>query len=169
MTSRTCRRSIPQRGSNISDRVIESIGGADLVVFDNIQALLPDDDDFGAQSWRRVLPWVRNLTSRAIGQIWVHHTGHDESHGYGTKTREWQLDTVALIECVDRPEIDIAFNLKFTKARERSPDNRTDFEPAVITLVDDAWSSERGANGRKSKRTAAALSHPPINTFRRTL
>jgi hypothetical protein len=28
------------------------------------------------------------------GQLWVHQTGHDETKGYGTKTRQWQMDVV---------------------------------------------------------------------------
>ena len=73
--------------------------------------------------------------------------------GMAHKTREWQLDTVALMERVERPEADIAFKLSFTKAREKSPDNRLDFEPAVITLANDQWASERGEHVR-TKRTA---------------
>jgi len=111
--------------------------------FDNIQCLITGDmkDEEG---WAQLLPWVRDLTRRRIGQVWMHHTGHDETHAYGTKTREWQLDTVALMERVDRPELDIAFKLTFPKARERTPKNRTDFDPAIITLADDQWSSDRG-------------------------
>jgi hypothetical protein len=141
-----------EAGQHFIEAIIEKIGGVDLIIFDNVQALLSGDmkDEL---PWQDTLPWVRNLTRRSIGQIWVHHTGHAEDHGYGTKTREWQLDTVALMERVERPEADIAFNLKFTKARERGPDNRSDFEPAVITLIDDAWMSERGKHVR-TKRTA---------------
>jgi len=144
-------------GQRYVDKIIESIGGIDLVTLDNIQALLPDDDDYGAQCWRRVLPWVHDLTRSKICQIWIHHTGRDESHGYGTKTREWQLDTVALMERVERPEADIAFKLKFEKARERTPDNRNDFEPAVITLKGDDWISERGNLSTKRKKASIDL------------
>jgi hypothetical protein len=141
-----------EAGRKFIDGIINAIGGADLVIFDNVQALLSGDMR-EEEPWQQTLPWIRNLTRRNIGQIWAHHTGHDESHGYGTKTREWQLDTVALMEDVDRPDADIAFNLKFTKARERNPDNRVDFDPAVITLADDRWKSERGAHLR-TKREA---------------
>jgi hypothetical protein len=108
-----------------------------------VQSLLSGDMK-DEEPWRQTLPWVRELTRRNIGQVWIHHTGHDETHAYGSKTREWQLDTVALLGTVERPETDIAFTLKFTKARERTPDNRSDFDPAIITLSDDAWASERG-------------------------
>jgi hypothetical protein len=61
------------------------------------------------------------------------------------------------METIERPEADIAFNLKFPKARERTPDNRADFDPAVITLAGDAWKSERGivvVSKRKAKDLA---------------
>ena len=54
------------------------------------------------------------------------------------------MDVVALLEAVDKPEADLAFALKFTKARERTPGNRDDFEPMIITLIDDRWASEAG-------------------------
>jgi hypothetical protein len=141
-----------ETGQKFVDAIIDAIGGVDLLNLDNVQALLSGDMR-EEEPWQQILPWVRDLTRRGIGQIWAHHTGHDEGHGYGTKTREWQLDTVALMEAVERPEADVAFQIKFTKARERTPNNRSDFEPAIITLADDIWASERGGNAR-TKRPA---------------
>jgi hypothetical protein len=139
-------------GQQYVDAVIELLGGADFVIFDNIQALMAPGDDFGAASWQHTLSWVRDLSRRKLGQLWVHHTGHDETRGYGTKTREWQLDTVMLLEQIERINSDIAFNLKFTKARERTPDNRSDFEPTVISLANDKWTSERSDTVGGGKR-----------------
>ena len=85
----------------------------------------------------------------------MHHTGLAEDHGYGDKTREWGLDTVILMEAIERPEVDIAFKCKFSKARERTPDNRADFDPAVITLAGDSWTSERGGDIGPKRKTAA--------------
>ena len=140
-------------GQKFIDRIIDALGTVDLLILDNVQALLGGDmrDE---EPWQQTLPWVRNLTRRSIGQIWAHHTGHDETHGYGSKTREWQLDTVGLMETVERPEADLAFSIKFTKARERSPENRSDFDPAVITLTNDGWGSERGTIPRRGKQQA---------------
>jgi hypothetical protein len=138
-------------GQQFINRIIEALGGVDLVVFDNVQSLL-NGDMKDEESWQAVLPWVRDLTRRHIGQVWVHHTGHDETHDYGSKTREWQLDTVALMERAERPETDIAFRLSFTKARERAPENRSDFEPALIMLANDEWMSEQGGHVRTAKR-----------------
>jgi hypothetical protein len=140
-----------ENGQRYIDRIINITGGVDLAVFDNIHALCTGIMK-EEESWQPVLPWIRSLTARKVGQLWVQHTGLDETHSYGTNTREWQLDTVMLMERterVDQPDVDIAFKLTFTKARERSPHNRSDFEPAVITLAKDEWSSERGNLGRR--------------------
>jgi hypothetical protein len=51
---------------------------------------------------------------------------------------------VILLEAVERPEADLAFAMKFTKSRERTPDNRRDYESAVITLSNDEWCFEAG-------------------------
>lgn len=146
-----------EKGQEFIDSVIEQVG-AELVIFDNIQALIGGDMR-EEDSWRNTLPWAKSVTKRSIGQVWVHHTGHDETHSYGTKTREWQLDTVMLLERIDRPDTDIAFALKFTKARERAPHNRADFEPASIFLKDDEWQVEEGASAlikRKKKPLTAS-------------
>jgi hypothetical protein len=155
-------------GQRFIDEQIALIGGVDLVIFDNVQCLLVGDmkDEL---TWQQTLPWVRSLTNRHIGQVWVHHTGHDETHGYGTKTREWQLDTVLLLQREEPGVADIRFRLEFIKARERTPDNRADFEPRLITLAGDEWTSEAveaggGGGGRhhSAKDRALELLHDEI-------
>jgi hypothetical protein len=140
------------QGQAFIDRFIEGLGGVDLIVFDNIMSLIVGDMK-DEESWRETMPWIRKLTGRRIGQIWIHHTGHDENRGYGTKTREWQMDTVALLERVKRPDTDVSFQLHFSKARERTPSTRRDFADVKIALVDNAWSwqsSEPGGLGKVS-------------------
>jgi hypothetical protein len=132
-----------EAGQRYIDKLIETFGGVDFVFFDNVQSLLPGDMK-DEEPWRQTLPWIRDLTRRSIGQLWIHHTGHDKTRSYGTKTREWQLDTVILLEAVERPTADIAFVLKFTKARERAPHNRADFDDATITLAADRWEARGG-------------------------
>jgi RecA-family ATPase len=110
-----------KEGQRWLDHKIAGIGPFDLVIFDNIQALLVGDMKEEEQ-WAKILDWVRDLTRRSIGQLWFHHTGHDETRSYGSKAREWQFDTVALMERVDTKE-DLAFTLRFTKARGRTSEN----------------------------------------------
>jgi hypothetical protein len=121
---------------------IKRLGGVDFVIFDNIMSLISGDMK-EEESWRQTLPWIRSLTRRSIGQLWLHHTGHDASHSYGTKTREWQLDNLIRLETIERPGIDVSFKLMFEKAREREPANRRDFEDVKVALIDDAWHWER--------------------------
>ena len=104
--------------------------------------------------WARLLPLIAALTKRRIGQVWMHHTGHDASHGYGTKTREWRMDTVMFLSEVQNPEADISFSLEFTKARERTPQTRRDYVPVTVTLADDEWVGSAAAE-RERKVTGA--------------
>jgi hypothetical protein len=143
-----CRADFPEMpplnteaGQRFIDALIARLGGVDFVIFDNIQALLLGDMK-EEEPWQETLPWIRDLTNRRIGQIWVHHTGHDESRSYGTKTREWQLDAVAVFERDKEAMADIAFTLKFPKGRQRTPENRADFATVKITLEGDKWSVE---------------------------
>lgn len=142
-------------GQRFVDRYIDRIGGVDFIFFDNVQALLPGDMK-DEEPWQQILPWVGSLTRRSIGQLWIHHTGHDTSRAYGTKTRDWRMDMAMIGEAVERPASDIAFSLKFTKARERDRDNREDFATVVVTLQDDEWSVEHDA-----KRPAPAKAPSP--------
>jgi 5S rRNA maturation endonuclease (ribonuclease M5) len=130
-------------------------GPLDFVCFDNIMSLIIGDMK-EEDAWRDTMPLVKALTKRRIGQLWVHHTGHDASRGYGTKTREWQLDTVMHLTEVKRADTDVSFALSFPKARERTPDNRGDFAEVNIALVDDEWVSEE-ATGGKGKPSPMAI------------
>jgi hypothetical protein len=97
-------------------------------------------------AWRDTMPLVHALTKRQIGQLWIHHTGHDTSRGYGTKTREWQLDTVMHLDVIERLDTDVSFVLTFPKARERTPDNRADFANVDVALVNDQWTGVATTN-----------------------
>jgi hypothetical protein len=100
-------------------------------------------------AWQPVLKWAKSLTARSIGQLWMHHTGRDESHGYGDQTREWQMDVVMLMERAIGADVDVTFKLTFPKARPRSPENRSDFDEVVITLANDEWSYRRAARAER--------------------
>jgi AAA domain len=126
------------------DTFIEQHGGFDLIIFDNLQSLLTGNMK-DEEQWAEVLPWVQDLTRRAIGQVWLHHTGHEEGRGYGSKAREWGMDLVGLMERVaNTPKGELWFSLKFTKARERGPENLDDFDEVTLKLIDDKWSSDKG-------------------------
>jgi hypothetical protein len=151
-----------EAGCAFVDELIKGIGGVDLIVFDNIMSLVSGDQK-DEESWRGLMPWFRSLTKRSIAQFWVHHTGHDTSHSYGTKIREWQMDTVIKLTRKegnrngDGDVNDVNFILSFQKARERVPATGEEFADVEITLADNEWTSmpvEMGAvaDGKKEKR-----------------
>jgi hypothetical protein len=136
-------------------RLIDIMGGVDVVILDNRMSLLAGDmkDEV---PWTDTMPLVKELTQRRIAQIWIDHTGHDAGHIYGTKTKEWQFDTVALMEKAERPGAEIAFTLSFSKARRRKPSNRSDFDTVTVTLANDEWTVE-GATSTRSKGKVSAM------------
>jgi hypothetical protein len=135
-----------EEGQAYVDDLLRHYEPIDFIIVDNIQAWCPGDLK-SPESWALVLPWIRSLTKRAIGQLWIHHTGHEADRLYGDKSREWQLDTVGLMSKPEQvaEERLIDFTLDFTKARERTPKNRSDFDLVNIWLTeDDGWQSDRG-------------------------
>ncbi len=129
-----------EAGAAFIHEVIDRIGGVDLIELDNVMSLISGSMK-DEEAWQQTLPFVDSLTRRCIGQLWIHHTGYDTSHGYGTKTREWQMDTVLIGTAVKRDDTDVSFTIEFPKARERTPQNRADFEPFTVALVNDEWVS----------------------------
>ena len=102
-------------------------------------------------TWNAVLPLVSALTKQNIGQIWVNHTGHDPSRSYGSKTKEWRMDTTIHLTAEQRADTDVSFRLEFREARERMPATRRDFEDVTIALVNDQWTGSNTIRQVKPK------------------
>jgi hypothetical protein len=134
-------------GQNMIEAAIAKVG-AEFTIFDNVMSLLSGNMK-ETEQWAATIPWVRALTAKKIGQLWVHHANEDNK-AYGDKTREWQMDTVLFGEKVERPDADVSMKLTFRKARERTPATRADFADLTVALVDDVWtySSPEGGNKR---------------------
>lgn len=124
---------------------------AAVVFIDNIQSLTTGDLK-DAESWKRMLPWIYELSDRGICVIWIHHAnaGLDAKgrpSSYGDKTRGWSLDTEIFLNKVDRGTwLGASFDLKFTKHRELHPGKNTeDYQTGRWTLVGNQWivASER--------------------------
>ena len=143
-------------GQRYIENIISQIGKPDLIQFDSIMCLIEGDMKDG-EGWARVMPWLRSLTARQIGQMWLHHTGHDESRSYGDKTKEWQLDTVAHATAVARDAVDVSFDLEFRKARERTPSTRADFQTARVCLMGNQWTTEATGVLRRGHVTPLGL------------
>ena len=137
-------------GQAVVEELVAEIGGCDFIIFDNVMSLI-SGSMVDEEAWAQTLPWAKSLTKRGIGQLWVHHTGHDETKGYGTKTREWQMDVVIHLTKVERADTDVSFKLEFRKARERRPDNGADFQEVNISLVDDQWVCDAASRASRIK------------------
>ena len=79
---------------------------------------------------------MRKISSKRIAQIWLHHTGHDTSRGFGTKTREWEMDTVVSLAT---GKDDQGVLMDFRKARLRTPQTAGQFKSRVITRDEYGW------------------------------
>lgn len=135
-------------------REIEAVR-PDLIIFDSIMCLL--SGTMGEEeSWEPAKHLVRRITSRSIAQIWLHHTGHDGTKGFGTKTREWEMDTVVRL-AFDGDDRD-AIAMDFRKARLRTPETMEEFKPRMIYRGEDGWVADaikgRPTTGRRSDDVA---------------
>lgn len=134
-------------------REVEGIA-PDAIFFDSIMCLntgvMAEEE-----SWSPVKPLMRALTSRRITQVWLHHTGHDTSKGFGTKTREWEMDTVAMLTKTgddgDADASSSAFELAFSKARLRTPANFGQFTTKTIRREADGFTFENRSVSKKSR------------------
>jgi hypothetical protein len=88
----------------------------DLIIFDAIMCLLAGSMS-EEESWAPVKALMRQLSARRIAEIWLHHAGHDATKGFGTKTREWEMDTVIALLKTDQEDDDGSIRLEFRKAR----------------------------------------------------
>jgi hypothetical protein len=135
------------------NNVIGQLSSIEFIFFDNCMALT-SGKQAEEDSWTKTLPLVSSLTKRHIGQLWINHTGHNTDRSYGTKTRDWRMDTTVHLNRVERADTDISFSWEFRKARERTPQNRADFIDVTIALVDDMWIGSGSATRRRGKPSA---------------
>jgi len=136
-----------EAGHNFVLALIGALGGIDLVIFDNVMSLLVGDHR-EETTWAGTLPLVERLTTRRIGQLWLDHTGHNTDRQYGSSTKGWRFDAIGVMSELpedQRAPRELAITLSFEwpgKARRRTPENWQDFEPHIIRLTDDVWTSE---------------------------
>src|SRR5438552_9605282 len=99
----------PEGQAAIEAVIRHRLGGSlDFAIFDNVMALIAGSQK-DEEGWSQTPPWIKSLTKRRVGQLWLHHTGHDATRSYGTKTREWQMDTVISLQSVARDDTDVSF------------------------------------------------------------
>lgn len=126
----------------------------DVIFFDSIMCLLAGTMG-EEESWAPVKLLMRKISSNRIGQVWLHHTGHDSSKGFGTKTREWEMDTVvSLTTSTDEQGVLV----EFKKARLRTPQTAEQFKPRVIFRDQSGWTSTgEGTTTTKARRPRSQI------------
>jgi hypothetical protein len=78
-------------GARLVLDLFDRLGRFDHVTFD-IRACLAVGDLAGEVASTTALKTLqREITKLNTRQLWLHHTGHDGSRGYGRKPREWEL------------------------------------------------------------------------------
>lgn len=148
-----------EEGQDWLDEKIDRLGPFDFIIFDNLMALctsvMKEED-----SWLKVKEYVLSLTRRQIGQLWVHHTGHEKGRSYGTKTREWQMDTVIIGEIAEK-SLSASMKLTFSKTRRRKPRNWSDFEDVIVEIKGGEWVHRKPdddvASGRPNRSEGIAM------------
>jgi putative DNA primase/helicase len=132
-------------------REIETVK-PDIIFFDAIMCLLTGSMA-EEESWAPIKDLVRLLSARRIAQVWLHHTGHDATKGFGTKTREWEMDTVVMLSKLDDGGEDpsAAFQLEFTKARMKAPGNYKQFATRIVRSTAEGFTSEDAPAGVKGR------------------
>jgi hypothetical protein len=160
-------------GQNFLMALITTVGGIDVVVFDNVMSLVAGDQK-DEIPWSETLPLVAALTDAQIGQLWIDHTGHNSDRQYGSSTKGWRFDASGIMTPLADKQADprsTGFTLSFDypgKARRRTPDNWQEFEPQIIRLQDDRWTSEPVSSVRTA-RTEDQLRPAAIAQYRALL
>lgn len=165
-----------EAGRNWLLALIDALGDVDVICLDNVMSLL-DGLQKEEESWTGATPLVDALSRRGIAQVWLDHTGHDGGRQYGTSTKSWRFDAVALmtalIEELRQPG-EVAFGLSFDppgKCRRRTPANWRDFESCTVRLADDRWTSEPAGTakaGPKIKPSRMPFYHALISAITRS-
>lgn len=138
----------------------------DAIIFDSIMSLLAGVMG-EEESWAPFKLTLRAISIKHIGSITIHHTGHDTSRSFGTKTREWEMEAVAsLIEELDKSGI----RLTFQKHRLMTPKTARQFRQRVIVRGDGGWTdsgAETVVDKPKGKTVVAMLATAILRAYDR--
>jgi len=100
------------------DAVETHIEQSDLVIIDNLSALVRSGKENEAEGWLPVQEWALRLRSKGKSILFIHHSGKGGQQR-GTSKREDVLDTVIGLKHPSdySPEQGCRFELHFEKAR----------------------------------------------------
>ena len=77
--------------------------------------------------------------------------GHDETRTYGTKTREWMMDTVIHLERIERQDNGRQFSARLQEGARAHAHNPGRLRGHAYHLVNNVWEWSGVTTGRKAK------------------
>jgi hypothetical protein len=129
----------------------------DLIIFDNVQALLESGTDMWGQSWEACGPWQRSLTKRRTAQIWLHHTGNQQDNAYGTDRMKWQMTDTTLMMAQQAKLPDVAFTYDPQKKRGLTDTNFENFAKFHVKLTPNGWSIKPMSSNKSESITGKSM------------
>ncbi len=96
----------------------EHLAGVELLILDNLSALMRNGRENDADSWNPIQDWLLSLRRRGISVLIVHHAGKGGNQR-GTSKKEDLLDTVVMLKKVEThdPSFGAQFEVNYEKTR----------------------------------------------------
>lgn len=117
--------------------ITDAAGGSQVIIVDNISALVRGGKENEGESWQPVAEWALSMRASGKSVVFIHHAGKTGQQR-GTSKREDLLDTViALRRPSDyEPDQGARFEVHFEKARALYGEDVTPVEAALVNLPD---------------------------------
>ena len=124
------------------EAIVEAISDSQVIIVDNISALVRGGKENEGDSWQPVAEWALRMRSSGRSVVFIHHAGKGGQQR-GTSKREDLLDTViALRRPADyTPDQGARFEIHFEKARALYGEDVAPLEASLTSAADgrQAW------------------------------
>jgi hypothetical protein len=141
LASDLCEHGMPDISSREGQAELEPlIGGAELIIVDNISTICRSGKENESESWGMVQDWALRQRRAGRSVLFVHHAGKGGEQR-GTSKREDVMDSVLKLSLPDdySPADGARFVVTFTKSRGFAGPQAEPFEAA---LRDGEWSTK---------------------------
>ncbi len=132
------------------DAVVDTVGDAQVIIVDNISALVRGGKENEGEGWQPVAEWALSMRSSGRSVLFIHHAGKGGQQR-GTSKREDLLDTViALRRPGDyTPDQGARFEMHFEKSRALHGEDVAPIEATLGTAPDgqQVWTTRSAADG----------------------
>lgn len=130
--------------------IVTAAGDAQVIIVDNISALVRGGKENEGESWQPVAEWALSMRSSGRSVLFIHHAGKGGQQR-GTSKREDLLDTVIALRRPNdyTPDQGARFEVHFEKARALYGEDVTPIEAALTTGPDgrQEWALRSAADG----------------------